>query len=465
LPATGRVHVEVTDENGSVIGSARFPSDNIILEGYKGRYVILYTLNIGLNRADKGQRIDIIADRSISYVKNQPKLKIIPDEKGAYFTDGRGKVILNGVNLCGLRYGDHATFEEGVYNRYTIDTMLRLLSLNGYNCVRAFLSAGRHPLNPGVSGGTEYDSPELYKPYMDNVTDFISRCQNYGIYFMPNFCENEVIGNAYYRKLSGNTDRTEVLFSEKAIEAKKQYIKRFLEYIKNYDESLFNTILALQMQNEFHFSENRPPFNQTTGEYKLYDGMVYDMSDGKQRRSLANRAMQLYYSAMRESVNSVVPGMLLSEGTFTMNAVGKSMSDAKNYGIFPGSSDDRMPMTIPEYLSTDIDFIDMHVYCRVGDDADKVFERNFENMLLDTPEAKEMLKRKLIIMGEFSAFKNGKDTFEEGGRLVLKLRDAALAHGFSGTLMWTIDSFSQTDICHMMEDNGVFLKAMAIKTK
>ncbi|MBQ4605691.1 MAG: hypothetical protein IJB15_03240, partial [Clostridia bacterium] len=65
-------------------------------------------------------------------------------------------------------------------------------------------------------------------------------------------------------------------------------------------------------------------------------------------------------------------------------------------------------------------------------------------------------QKKPVIMGEFSSFKPNRRTgdFDMGEKNIITLRDKAMENGFSGFLLWTIDSFWQPEIWHMMEDGG-----------
>ena len=166
---------------------------------------------------------------------------------------------------------------------------------------------------------------------------------------------------------------------------------------------------------------------------------------------------------MKQAIHSVDSEMLLAEGTYTLLAVFKNYEDSK--GIFPSSENPAHPMTAVEYLQTEIDFLDMHVY-RYGQKgtAEEVFQKNFESMLLHTDKAKELMKVKPIIMGEYAAFSSDveEQTLELGKAFAMGLRDEAMAHGFQGALYWTVDTFEQTNIWALMQDGGAFLEEMSL---
>lgn len=391
------------------------------------------------------------------------QIRIEPDENGAYFTKDGQKYVVNGFNFIGLSGGgDHSTFEPFEYDPYTTETMLLQMQKKGYNTVRVFIMGGRRTQNPGISCGPEHNDRHFDKNYMGNVIHFLRLCRKYNFALIPNFGDNEIPNNRFYQNLSGGCDRTQVLFHEGAVEAKSIMVEEFLTEIRDADPALLHSLFAIQLQNEFHFNEIVPPFSLREGIYRLYDGTEYDMAKDDDRRALADHAAMLYFTKLRNTVKSVSPELLLCEGTFNMCAVGKTMETA--YGLRSGLEDYRVPLSGLEYLQMPLDFVDIHVYCEDTDDAAGKFEENFHNMLLDTEEAKTLMQKKPVIMGEFSSFKPNRRTgdFAMGEKNIITLRDKAMENGFAGFLLWTIDTFWQPEIWHMMEDGGGFADRLSL---
>jgi len=339
---------------------------------------------------------------------------------------------------------------------------MRILKSNGYNMVRVFVKTGGRGSETtkiyGMSGPA--DTWGIYAPYMDNFIDFLTRAQKYGIYVMPCFTENEMLDNDYFKQMANGATKQGILFSEDGIKAKQHYIELFLQYIKDKDPGLINSLFALTMQNEFAFHSDEPPFNQTSGTYTFIDGTTYDMSNNDERRALANAAIQNYYTKMKAIVEANAPGLLVGEGTFSMGAVGKTLENSKGFRTIEGNLDLRFPMTAVELLKTDIDFLDFHVYRwgAKGTGAD-VFNHFAENMKLLTTEAKELMKSKPIIMGEFGSFIKDEATLDEAIVFVKELQKASMDFGFKGTCYWTMRCFEQTSLWHLMWENGKMLKA------
>lgn len=409
------------------------------------------------------------------------RITIEQNDKGAYFAKNGKRFIPKGVNYVGLLLEDHATFEpdhhdgiiQGYYDPMTTESIIKLLKQKGYNLIRVFLKTGdRNPRIWGLSGNPEDYSAELWQPYMNNVVDLIRCARKYGIYVMPTFADNERMANKYWSQDDkfGKASYQEILFSENAIKAKKEYVTKFLNYIVNQPDGieLEKTLFALTMQNEFHFDCNRPPFAPVNGGYNFvysHLGKDYDMSLAESRRALALAAAHNYYKEMKSAVKNVMPFLPVGEGTFTLAAVGKDVSNS--IGIFPISKveDPRFPLNGVEYLNTEIDFLDFHIY-KWGVDGDgySAFFNATKNMLLDTYEAKELMKKKPVILGEFGSFVQDHPTIDEAEDYVLSLRDAAMQNGFQGWCYWTFDCFEQKELWNLMHNNGQILDALTKDT-
>lgn len=454
------------------VAEVTFPCNSYEL-GDGEKYSQYYLIPVGIDGDGDRQLVRAKDDRSEQYAENVKRIEIRESEDGAYFvyagTDE--KWIMNGTNYVGIRYGDHSTFEPaskyfpGYYDPLTIDSMMCQMKEHGYNCLRVFVLGGRREGNPGLAGDRSTNTPDLCGPYMDNVVDMLRRAHKYGIYILVNFTENEMINNKYWSKLARNASGQSILFSESGLEAKAEYLKLFLEYIKERDPKAMDSLMALSMQNEFVFWPGQQPFSKKSGDYKFLDGKTYDMADYTDRRALANAAINNYYATMKKAIREVVPEMLVCEGTFTNRGVHLDVNDPDVWGLSRDIGAERYPMTIPEMLSTDLDFLDVHVY-RYGSagDAQKIFEDNMSSMKFYDDETKELLKKKPLVMGEYGANKFDSDEASvEAGMAFLKgLQNAAMDAGFSGSLLWTHDSFMQTGIWVLMEENGEWLDYLTL---
>ena len=491
----------ITDSKGEVLAELSYPNNDYDITNFKAKEFLFVTAVDTNGKKSKPVKIDLERDHSSLYADDSAERIMIRKKKSepAKFVGVQSgkEFIVKGVNFCGIRLGDHDTFEPDIiatqshvdrvenfnsnpekfvlhnlqvgdtiefYDPMRTEILMRILKSNGYNMVRVFVKTGGRGSETtkihGMSGPA--DTRGIYTPYMDNFIDFLTRAQKYGVYVMPCFTENEMLDNDYFKKMAKGATKQGILFSEDGIKAKQHYIELFLQYIKEKNPTLINSLFALTMQNEFAFHSDEAPFNQTSGSYTFLDGTTYDMTNDDERRALANAAIQNYYSKMKEAVEANAPGLPVGEGTFSMGAVGKNYDNSKGIRAIEGNNDLRFPMTAVELLKTDIDFLDFHVY-RWGakGTGEDVFKHFAENMKLLTPEAKELMKSKPIIMGEFGSFKEDEATIDEAVIFVKDLQKTALDFGFKGSAYWTIDTFEQTRLWNLMSKNGKMLKAFS----
>ncbi len=491
----------ITDHKGDLVAELSYPLNSLDISLIQSHDALVITA-VGINGEEaEAVEVDLRKDFSSLYADAPAERILIKKQRGGnakFVGSESGKeFIAKGVNYCNIRLADHDSFEPSFeasdaqvsriqrgnrnpergsyhdvrpgdliqfYDPHRSEIIMRTLKSNGYNLVRVFVKPGgrgsEYTNVRGMSGPA--DTKGLYAPYLDNFIDFLTRARKYGIYVMPCFTENEMPDNDYFKKLSKGASRQEILFSEEGIKAKQHYMELFLQYIKEKDPELINSLLALTMQNEFAFHSYEAPFKQLSGTYTFIDGSTYDMTDDEQRRALANAAIQNYFAKMKETVEANVPGLPVGEGTFSMGAVGKTYDNSKGIRTIEGNKDRRFPMTAVELLKTDIDFLDFHVYRWGAKGTGKdVFMHFADNMKLTTPEGQELMKNKPILMGEFGSFKENEATLDEAIVFVKELEEAALEFGFKGSCYWTMRCFEQTRLWNLMWEDGKMLKAFS----
>ncbi len=458
--------VLIEDKHGNRIAAVAYPENSYVFEEpIAVDTVVLTAVDMDGTRSPS-VTVDLTEKRSQYYADTVERIQVQADEDGAYFKlkESGERIFLNGGNYVGLRFGDHSTFEgpealiPGYYDPYKAETLFKTLKKTGYNAVRVFvIQGGRNDKNLGLGG--HYDTTVgIYKPYMENFVDFLTRAHRYGIYVMPCFGENEMVDNQWFEYTAGGATQYSVLFSQKGIDAKAQYIQWFMEYIKEVNPELLKTMFAISAQNEFIFTTDVAPFNMQSGTYTYLDGSTYDMANDDDRQALARRALQYYYAAIKESMKSVDPEVLLTEGTYTPHITGKDADDW--YGMrVPEGANTCFPMSIPDYLEdTALDFLDVHLYRSQFDGdggADVVFENSMRSMKFYDEATQELLKERPVMIGEYGAMKMGAEVeYEKGLEYVQEIQELILENGLCGSLVWTLDSFAQPELWHLMENNG-----------
>ncbi len=464
---------EANGDRGALLGCIYAPETTLSLGDYKGDGV--YVVSVGFTEENSTcEYVPCHKDYKTFDPDTVSPIAIAPAEAGEaharFIYRDTGKPYLPmGGNWMGLRGGDHSTFDAATaltdadYNPLRAEALLRALSENGGNVVRVFL-VGRSDMNPGVSGdrsipvdNAAYYYEGLYRPYMENFVHFLRTAQKYGVYVMPALGDGEVPANAYYRALQGGGDlcKNRLFLTKEGISARTAFVRNILSYLKRYAPDAISGLFCMQFQNEFAIESNLWPFHMETGVVTLANGVTYDMGDPDARERAFREGVRYYLNAMNAAVKAELPHLLTAEGTFTRNIVGNNHIYGM-MGMNDGKHDYRLPPTIEEYLSSDIDFLDMHVYHANGlvtSQADS-YAADLTYMKYHTEETRALLKKKCIFMGEFGAYHflaaNGAEAAEHAKTTVRLAKETDL----QGFAVWTLDSHNQTSCWNILSRNG-----------
>lgn len=417
------------------------------------------------------------------------RIAIQESEAGAYFiyADSKKEYMPVGANYMGLRGGDHSTFDaatsftEADYDPIKTDAMMREFAAAGGNVLRVFI-IGRTAVNPGISGDStipvtdeEYYYEGLYLPYMENVAHFLAKAKQYGVYVMITLGDADVPNNSYYLSMMGGVRlaRNMMYLDNRGIAARTAYARNVTKYFTEKHPELVPAIFSISFQNEFAMNGNEEPFARSTGTYTAPNGKTYDMSNDESRQALFEEGVVYYLNAMTKAVKDVDPNMLCSEGTYTLNIVG----NGEEIGCppVPTNGDARYPARFDVYLSSDIDFLDVHIYFRNSNNNTLLssFTDDMRYMNRYSDEVEEYLTKKCLFMGEFGASRNwaanwdepnnngmpsGHDVYTETVRLA---REAGI-HGFA---VWTLESHLQTTWWNLLSPDGTLntLKDMIVE--
>ena len=393
-----------------------------------------------------------------------PQLSIRPSPDGAFFVQNGGIPIrLQGFNYIRLRNGDHSTFEAATdrttadYDPNAAEAMFSALEVHGFNLVRVFIT-GRRPDNPGIAGNLEATTG-VYMPYMTNVIDFLHRARNHHLYVFPNLIGLPI--SRSYQGLLGHehSQPNSLYFTPEGIAARCQYISDFVEYLMAHDRTSLSTLLAIECDNELSVYSNQWPFTVTTGTLTMPNRKAYNMTLLPDRRALMDEGLAYYHDRISSTVKRVAPELMVAEGIFTNEAVGKSA--AHEDGIWPAAStDNRYPPDLISLGRSSLDFLDIHFYRTRRTDLAACFSSNMCSSSLDRPEMIQIRKQKPVILGEFGAFRSVEKDMTEVVPDMLKIRDLSNAAGLKGFLFWTYDTAEQPELFHATEADGVLLKTL-----
>ncbi len=439
---------------------------------YEGEYVLV--VSVGFTEAGNKQTLLKTTETPapVQDVTDVQRIKIRESEDGAYFTygDTDKKYIPMGANYMGLRGGDHSTFDaattftEADYDPVKSEAMMKAVAANGGNFLRVFL-IGRTSINPGISGDASYDINDetyyyegLYKPYMENVVHFLRTAQKYGIYVMLTLGDADVPSNAYYYQLQGgsNLARNYMYMDSRGVAARTAYARNVVSYFHEFAPDCISGILSIALQNEFAVYGDHWPFdNATTGRQTLANGETYDMDNVDEREAAYRESVLYYLNEMVKAIKTVDPDMLVNEGSFTRNIVGNN--DVYGMQGFT-SGDNRQPATFDIYLSSDIDYLDLHVYFanRNNNTVMSSFADDLTGMNFYAEETQKLLKKKPIVMGEFGPSSTIFKTLEEATQVWLETARLAKEVGIAGFCCWTLESHNQVNCWNILADDGKF---------
>lgn len=473
------------DGNGNytvLLGRAFFPEREITLpKTYTGNSVRVVSVGF----TDEASRYITIAlkDTEADYTVPQDEVERIAireSEDGAYFIYAEsGKEYLPvGGNYMGLRGGDHSTFDaatsftEADYDPIKTDAMMREFAAAGGNMIRVFL-IGRTDINPGISGDKSYAIDDeqyyyegLYVPYMENVAHFLSKAKQYGVYVMLTLGDADVPSNSYYLELQGGQplSRNEMYLTQNGVTARAAYARNVVKYFTEKHAELVPAIFSIAFQNEFAMYGNETPFDdKSAASFTAVNGVTYDMTDGDDRQKCFEDGVIYYLNALTAAVKEIDPDMLVNEGSFTLNIVGNG--DEVGCPARPENGDPRYPARFDVYLSSNIDFLDVHIYFRNRDNNTirSSFAKDLTDMNFYGEETQQLLKKKPLFMGEFGAATSWAANWDEPNGALPSAHDVfietvrlAREAGFKGFAVWTMESHLQNTWWNLLSYDGTF---------
>ena len=378
-----------------------------------------------------------IKPKIVSNVKPLPK--IIVSRKngklGKFLYKKTGKIFVpEGYNHT---IGDvedykipHATFNVGTYDSKRIDKVLDEMKKLGANTIRVWLWGTDHK-GKGIWGGV--DSQSLNKEYMENFCDFLRLATKHKIYVVPildlppantkyKYFIKKEIKNADRNVTDHNSD----ILLQGFIDARKQAAKDTVQFVKDADPNLLNTILGWSIANEICLLSSAGPFNLDKGIVKVANGKSYNMADFDSRQKCADDSFLYWANQLAEAIHEVDPKGLVTIGMWTSDAhERKPINGIK----ISKNIDSRFPPRPSVFASSKskIDFLDIHVY-------------PWMNKFLINPDAHELKATTKfglpVLVGEYGVFTHQATNNLDGAEKVIQLRKKCYDVGYAGVLHW-----------------------------
>ncbi|MGA8535529.1 MAG: hypothetical protein WB615_15585 [Candidatus Tumulicola sp.] len=355
----------------------------------------------------------------------------------------------------------HVTFDSGFYDPASIDAVLASMHDHGFNVIRVILDSGdavhQDRGQYGIAG--PFESLGLYKPFVDNLVDFLRRARRHAMYVIVAL--HAYPENRGFRTMvqSGTlphvTGTNQYYFSPGGIRAKTAYVTDLVRDVASVDGgSLLTTVLAWEVQVEIFVSDIWEPFSLHSGTVVTADGRSYDMSDAASRQACMDANLVNWATAVSAAIRAQDPHALVTAGSATYDAVHKPGGPNGLIGT-PGSDPRYPPRLLAFARSRALSFIDVHAY-----------PRNYSGYTLehdlDSNEFGSWDRRAMpVLIGEFGANQRQFPTVESAIAAIRRQQQEALRLGIAGTVYWTWNTLPDRDKWwSAVEDDGAVLKAL-----
>lgn len=239
----------------------------------------------------------------------------------------------------------HSLFDPIHYNAQCAQAALSAMRSKGYNVVRVFVSE--------ISSGSQ-DGPGLNIDYMRNLADFLRIAKKLNIRVIVVFWRLPRQGG-YQPTIPPPTTMEGVnayFLHQPFIDAKKRYVRDFLSELKAQDAPL-EVVLAWDLENEAHFTDNKKPLALVSGNITIANGKIFNMADANDRRRIVEEGLVYWAEQVSAGVKEIDPKALVTMSFF---------SPASVDGDDPRITWTRKVISDPEVGGSPLDLVDIHLY-------------------------------------------------------------------------------------------------------
>jgi hypothetical protein len=411
-----------------------------------------------------------------------PRVSVAPGASGggATFLAGGAPFRPRGLNyirLNGTQFVPpatlpvyHSTFSPLHFNATAVAAAAEGAAAAGYNFVRVFIDPGTPQRSDGVNGAFASAQP-LSSAYLANFAALVAAFAARGIYTMATLPDGGP-ANAYWAARAGPAPAwcqypACDIMAPGFVGAFADFAAEFVATLQAEHGLDASDLLALSLANEGFLLTSALPFSAASGLVRTATNATYDMADAASRQACADENAVFWASAAAAAVRAASPGLLVSVGLFTPQAVCKPGFT----GILPvpGCADGRYPLrpaALARAAPAALDFVDLHVYPfgHVVGARDAGAAANWSlGADLDSAEWGQIDRaRAPVVMAETGAFKDFYPTAANAGAELAQLAHAACLLGFQGVGEWTWDTWEQSArIWTMLDGGGAIRDALA----
>lgn len=342
------------------------------------------------------------------------------------------------VNLCGFNYirlfHGHGTFDPAHYDGVAADDVFRRLHGDGFNVVRVFINTSADALGAVAQKG----QAGLSRAYLRDVADFLLRARRQDVAV--------ILSMEQFPRVSPYVDMLQPLpatihglnaayLAPGYLRAKERYLGDFIAGLRQAEPQCLEAVCAYDLSNELCFV-GAPPFTLADGMLTAPNGRTYRLPE--QRQELADDAAVFYVDRMCGAIRAAQPGALVCAGVFTYRAVGKT--GPGDFTIDKAGWKNRYPFRPLALLRSQADFLDLHFYPANANEL----ECDLQSIEFPAVQRAARARGKLLVAGEFGAFKQPHPTAASAAVWVTELGGRFQALGFAGWLYWTYDTHEQS---------------------
>ena len=334
----------------------------------------------------------------------------------------------------GTRLTYHSTFDVGRYAPTRGEAALRRMEADGYNAVRVFVNGVCRARCAGDEHGGAISSA-----YAANLTDFLRRAKAHSVFVVLTADAPPSVGK--YAELLDEAQRTRAewpnvaYLTEQGVEADAAFWHDLVAELRRQHAPL-DAVLAYELRNEAAFRADRRPLTLPAGRIETSRGRAYDLGRPGERRRMLEESLVSWIDQVRAAVKEIAPDALVAVG-FPL----------------PQRGDPRIVPVRAALERSSADIIDVHAYPRPG----RTLREQMRRFGLGAP------RRKLLIMGEFGAFKADYRSPEVAARRLRSWQRSSCRYDFDGWLVWTWDTAEQPELWNALSGRRTIERTLAPK--
>jgi hypothetical protein len=338
------------------------------------------------------------------------------------------------VAADGTRLSYHSTFDVGRYMPARVEAALRRMDAGGYNTVRVFVNGVCRARCAGdASGGT------ISAAYAANLADFLRRAKAHRVLVVLTADAPPSVGR--YAELLDTVPRARAewpniaYLTEPGVEADSAFWRDLVAELLR-QHAPIDAVLAYELRNEAAFRADRRPLTLRAGRIRTSRGRTYDLGRPGERRRMLEQSLVSWIDRVRAAVKEIAPEALVAVG-FPL----------------PQRGDPRIVPVRAALERSSADIIDVHAYPRPG----RTLREQVRRFGLGAS------RRKLLIMGEFGAFKADYRSPEVAARRLRFWLRSSCRYDFDGWLVWTWDTAEQPELWNALSGLRTIERTLAPK--